>query len=68
MESIPAGTSIYGGSNTAALNLPARRYRRELDNDPPSKDVKTVFEWAYKGIGNDEFGPLLQLILDAEKQ
>jgi hypothetical protein len=39
-----------------------------FDNDPPTKDVKTVFEWAYKGIGNAEFGPLLQLILDAEKE
>jgi hypothetical protein len=39
-----------------------------FDNDAPTKDVKTVFEYAYKGIGNAEFGPLLQLILDAEKE
>ena len=34
-------------------------------NDPPTHDPATVVEWAYKGIPRAQFGPLLQLILDA---
>jgi hypothetical protein len=33
-----------------------------------ARDVKTVAEFASKGIGNAEFGTLLQLILDAEER
>jgi hypothetical protein len=39
-----------------------------FDNDPPTKDVRTVFGWAYKGINNAEFSPLLQLVLDAQRR
>jgi hypothetical protein len=50
-----------------------QRARDDLRNENPAPirlaaDVNTVFEWAYMGIGNAEFGPLLQLILDAERE
>jgi CubicO group peptidase (beta-lactamase class C family) len=68
---VPPGTySARGAGGQFLVVIPARNLVvvHRFDNDPPSKDVKTVFEWAYTGIGNAEFGPLLQLILDAEKE
>jgi hypothetical protein len=37
------------------------------DNDPPSKDVKTVVDSAYTRINNAAFAELLQFSLDSEK-
>lgn len=68
---VPPGTySARGAGGHFLVVIPARNLVvvHRFDNDPPTKDVKTVFESAYKGIGNAEFGPLLQLILDAEKK
>jgi CubicO group peptidase (beta-lactamase class C family) len=66
---VPPGTySARGAGGQFLVVIPSRNLVvvHRFDNDPPVKDVKTVFEWAYKGIGNAEFGPLLQLILDAQ--
>ncbi len=66
---VPPGTySARGAGGHFLVVIPARNLVvvHRFDNDPPAKDVRTVFEWGYKGIGNAEFGPLLQLILDAE--
>jgi CubicO group peptidase (beta-lactamase class C family) len=68
---VPPGTfSARGAGGQFLVVIPARNLVvvHRFDNDPPDKDVKTVLEWASKGIGNAEFGPLLQLILDAEKK
>jgi CubicO group peptidase (beta-lactamase class C family) len=68
---VPPGTySARGAGGQFLVVIPARNLVvvHRFDNDPPSKDVKTVFESVYKGIGNAEFGPLLQLILDAERE
>jgi CubicO group peptidase (beta-lactamase class C family) len=68
---VPPGTySARGAGGQFLVVIPSRNLVvvHRFDNDPPTKDVKTVFDWAYKGIGNAEFGPLLQLILDAEMQ
>jgi CubicO group peptidase (beta-lactamase class C family) len=68
---VPPGTySARGAGGHFLVVIPSRNLVvvHRFDNDPPSKDVKTVFESVYKGIGNAEFGPLLQLILDSEKK
>jgi hypothetical protein len=39
-----------------------------FDNDPPTKDVLTVADSAYKGSNNAAFAALLQLIVDSEKR
>jgi len=67
---VPPGTySARGAGGQFLVVIPARNLVvvHRFDNDPPTKDVTTVLAWAAKGIGNAEFGPLLQLILDAEK-
>jgi CubicO group peptidase (beta-lactamase class C family) len=68
---VPPGTySARGAGGHFLVVIPSRNLVvvHRFDNDPPSKDVKTVFDSVYKGIGNAEFGPLLQLILDSEKK
>jgi hypothetical protein len=51
------------------LVIPARNrvIVHRFDNDPPTKDVLTVADSAYKGINNAACAALLQLIVDSEK-
>jgi hypothetical protein len=51
------------------LVIPARNLVivQRFDNDPPTKDVLTVVDSAYKDSNNAEFAALLQLIVDSEK-
>jgi CubicO group peptidase (beta-lactamase class C family) len=67
---VPPGTySARGAGGHFLVVIPARDLVivHRFDNEPPRKDVKPVFDSVYKGINNAEFGPLLQLILDAQK-
>jgi len=66
-ECATPGGDCTGGHFLGAI--PARNLVivQRFDNDPPTKDVKTVVDSAYKDSNNAEFAALLQLILDSEK-